>query len=105
MCAALSFRSAHFESVFRPFAAALEISSRCARQDRRNQPAGRKRRQPLEPSSNMSDTQTSAPSRDDFASMLEASLAGRDLMEGAVVRGTVTAVLHDTVVIAPKRRR
>jgi small subunit ribosomal protein S1 len=47
----------------------------------------------------MSDTQTSAPSRDDFASMLEASLAGRDLMEGAVVRGTVTAVLHDTVVI------
>ncbi|CAN0248925.1 unnamed protein product, partial [Chrysoparadoxa australica] len=95
----LSFRSAHFESVFRPFAAALEISSRCARQDRRNQPAGRKRRQPLEPSSNMSDTQTSAPSRDDFASMLEASLAGRDLMEGAVVRGTVTAVLHDTVVI------
>jgi hypothetical protein len=24
MCAALSFRSAHFESVFRPFAAALE---------------------------------------------------------------------------------
>ena len=47
----------------------------------------------------MSETNTSAPSRDDFASMLEASLAGRDLMEGTVVRGTVTAVLHDTVVI------
>jgi len=47
----------------------------------------------------MSETSTSAPSRDDFASMLEASLAGRDLMEGTVVRGTVTAVLHDTVVI------
>ncbi len=47
----------------------------------------------------MSETHTLTPSRDDFASMLEASLAGCGLMEGAVVRGTVTAVLHDAVVI------
>ena len=48
----------------------------------------------------MSDTQSSSsPSRDDFASMLEASLATRDLMEGSVVKGTVTAVENDFVVI------
>ena len=47
----------------------------------------------------MSDTNTSTPSRDDFAQMLEASLAGRDLMEGSVVKGRVTAVEHDVVVI------
>jgi len=47
----------------------------------------------------MTDTSTSAPSRDEFAEMLEASLAGRDLMEGAVVRGVVTAVENDIVVI------
>ena len=47
----------------------------------------------------MSDTQTSAPSQEDFAQMLEASLAGRDLMEGSVVKGRVTAVENDVVVI------
>jgi len=47
----------------------------------------------------MSDTSASAPSRDDFAQMLEASLAGRDLMEGSVVQGTVTAVENDVVII------
>ena len=45
----------------------------------------------------MSETQT--PTVDDFAQMLEASLAGRDLMEGAVVKGRVTAVENDVVVI------
>ncbi|MFW6412962.1 MAG: 30S ribosomal protein S1 [Oceanicaulis sp.] len=47
----------------------------------------------------MSDTQTSTPSQADFAQMLEASLAGRDLMEGSVVKGRVTAVENDVVVI------
>ncbi|TGY89073.1 30S ribosomal protein S1 [Marinicauda algicola] len=47
----------------------------------------------------MSDTQTSTPSRSDFADMLEASLATRDLQEGSVVKGTVTAVENDFVVI------
>ncbi|MEQ8406081.1 MAG: S1 RNA-binding domain-containing protein, partial [Oceanicaulis sp.] len=47
----------------------------------------------------MSDTQTSAPSQDDFAQMLEASLSGRDMMEGSVLKGRVTAVENDVVVI------
>ncbi|MCH8488776.1 MAG: 30S ribosomal protein S1 [Oceanicaulis sp.] len=47
----------------------------------------------------MSQTSTAAPSRDDFAQMLEASLAGRDLMEGSVVQGRVTAVENDIVII------
>ena len=47
----------------------------------------------------MSDTQTSSPSQDDFAQMLEASLAGRDMMEGSVLKGRVTAVENDVVVI------
>ncbi len=47
----------------------------------------------------MSQTSTSAPSRDDFSQMLEASLAGRDLMEGSVVQGRVTSVENDIVII------
>jgi small subunit ribosomal protein S1 len=47
----------------------------------------------------MSDTNTSTPTVDDFAQMLEASLAGRDLQEGMVVNGRVTAVENDVVVI------
>ncbi|PWE18190.1 30S ribosomal protein S1 [Marinicauda salina] len=47
----------------------------------------------------MTDTSTAAPSRDDFAEMLEASLAGRDLAEGSVVNGKVTAIENDVVVI------
>ena len=47
----------------------------------------------------MSDTNTSTPSQDDFAQMLEASLAGRDLQEGMVVDGRVTAIENDVVVI------
>ncbi|MGX6646339.1 30S ribosomal protein S1 [Maricaulaceae bacterium MS644] len=47
----------------------------------------------------MSDTQTASPSQDDFAQMLEASLAGRDMMEGSVLKGRVTAVENDVVVI------
>jgi small subunit ribosomal protein S1 len=31
--------------------------------------------------------------------MLEASMAGRDMMEGAVVKGQVTAIENDAVVI------
>lgn len=47
----------------------------------------------------MTDTRTSAPSQADFAQMLEASLAGRDLMEGSVVKGRVTEIENDIVVI------
>ncbi|MGJ3230714.1 MAG: 30S ribosomal protein S1 [Oceanicaulis sp.] len=47
----------------------------------------------------MSETQTASPSQDDFAQMLEASLSGRDMMEGSVLKGRVTAVENDVVVI------
>jgi len=47
----------------------------------------------------MSQTSTAAPSREDFSQMLEASLAGRDLMEGSVVQGRVTSVENDIVII------
>jgi small subunit ribosomal protein S1 len=44
-------------------------------------------------------TDTLTPTTDDFAAMLEASLAGRDLAEGQVIKGLVTAVEHDSVVV------
>ena len=44
-------------------------------------------------------TETLTPTTDDFAAMLEASLAGRDLAEGQVVKGTVTAIENDVVVV------
>jgi small subunit ribosomal protein S1 len=47
----------------------------------------------------MSDTQSQIPSRDDFASMLEASFAGQDLAEGSVIKGRVTAVENDFVTV------
>ncbi|WP_019960684.1 30S ribosomal protein S1 [Woodsholea maritima] len=47
----------------------------------------------------MTHSSTAAPSRDDFAEMLEASLAGRDLIEGSVVTGRVTAIENDAVVV------
>ena len=47
----------------------------------------------------MTETQTSTPTVDDFAQMLEASMAGRDMMEGSVVKGQVTAIENDAVVI------
>ena len=43
--------------------------------------------------------ETLTPTTDDFAAMLEASLAGRDLAEGQVVKGTVTALENDVVVV------
>ncbi len=43
--------------------------------------------------------ETLTPTTDDFAAMLEASLAGRDLAEGQVVKGQVTAVENDFVVV------
>jgi len=44
-------------------------------------------------------TETLTPTTDDFAAMLEASLAGRDLAEGQVVKGNVTAIENDVVVV------
>jgi len=44
-------------------------------------------------------TESLTPSTDDFAAMLEASLAGRDLAEGQVIKGTVTAVENGDVVV------
>ncbi|MBR9826783.1 MAG: 30S ribosomal protein S1 [Alphaproteobacteria bacterium] len=43
--------------------------------------------------------ETLTPTTDDFAAMLEASLAGRDLAEGQVVKGNVTAIENDVVVV------
>ncbi|OQW76862.1 MAG: 30S ribosomal protein S1 [Proteobacteria bacterium ST_bin14] len=39
------------------------------------------------------------PTRDDFAALLEATLGGADSFEGRVVKGTVTAIENDLVVI------
>jgi small subunit ribosomal protein S1 len=44
-------------------------------------------------------TETLTPSTDDFAAMLEASLAGRDLAEGQVIKGSVTAIENGDVVV------
>ena len=44
-------------------------------------------------------TETLTPTTDDFAAMLEASLAGRDLAEGQVVKGTVTSIENDFVTV------
>jgi small subunit ribosomal protein S1 len=48
----------------------------------------------------MNATTTSAmPSRDDFASLLEASFHDQDVAEGSVIKGTVTAIEKDVAVI------
>jgi len=47
----------------------------------------------------MSDTDTLNPTRDDFSELLEASFAGRDLQEGSVASGRVTAIENDYVVV------
>ena len=44
-------------------------------------------------------TESLTPTPDDFAAMLEASLAGRDIAEGQVVKGSVTAIENDFVVV------
>ncbi|MBB4211587.1 SSU ribosomal protein S1P [Rhodothalassium salexigens DSM 2132] len=44
-------------------------------------------------------TATAAPSRDDFAALLEESLGETDGFEGRVVKGTVTAIENDLAVI------
>jgi small subunit ribosomal protein S1 len=44
-------------------------------------------------------TQTSLPTRDDFAAMLDESLGGSDMMEGSVVKGIVVAIEKDLAVI------
>src|SRR5215469_11512123 len=41
----------------------------------------------------------SAPSRDDFAAMLEASFEGRAPAEGSVIRGTVVAIENDFAIV------
>ncbi len=45
------------------------------------------------------DTQALNPSRQDFAALLETSLAGRGMIEGRVVPATVVAIDHDIVVV------
>jgi small subunit ribosomal protein S1 len=47
----------------------------------------------------MTSTESLNPSRDDFASMLEASFAGRDIEEGSVRTGRITAIANDFVTI------
>jgi len=47
----------------------------------------------------VAETETMNPSRDDFAEMLEASFAGRQLQEGSVITGRVTAIENDAVVV------
>jgi small subunit ribosomal protein S1 len=47
----------------------------------------------------MTDVQTLNPTREDFAALLDESLGGRDLHEGAVVQGKVVAIEKDFAVI------
>jgi len=47
----------------------------------------------------MADDMSLTPSRDDFAALLEETLAGRDLAEGAVVNGRVVGVEKDFVIV------
>jgi small subunit ribosomal protein S1 len=47
----------------------------------------------------MTDVQSFTPSRDDFASMLEETLGGRDFAEGTVVKGKVVGVDRDFVIV------
>ena len=44
-------------------------------------------------------TQTAAPSREDFAAMLDESFASGNLQEGAVIKGTVVGIEKDLAVI------
>ncbi|MDP9104191.1 MAG: 30S ribosomal protein S1 [Pseudomonadota bacterium] len=47
----------------------------------------------------MADDMSMTPTRDDFASLLEESLNGREMIEGAVVKGLVAAIEKDFVII------
>ncbi len=47
----------------------------------------------------MADDMTMAPTRDDFAALLDESLGGRDFMEGTVVKGKVVAIEKDFAII------
>ena len=47
----------------------------------------------------MADDMTFTPSRDDFAALLDESLAGRDLNEGTVVHGIVVGIEKDFLIV------
>ncbi|MCX7585893.1 30S ribosomal protein S1 [Phenylobacterium sp. 58.2.17] len=47
----------------------------------------------------MADDLSLNPSRDDFAALLDASMGGRDFMEGTVVKGTVVGIEKDFAII------
>ena len=47
----------------------------------------------------MADDMSMTPTRDDFASLLDESFGGRDIMEGSVVKGLVAAIEKDFVII------
>ncbi|HLK26868.1 MAG TPA: 30S ribosomal protein S1 [Caulobacteraceae bacterium] len=47
----------------------------------------------------MADDLTMAPTRDDFAALLNESMGGRDFMEGSVVKGRVVAVEKDFAIV------
>jgi small subunit ribosomal protein S1 len=47
----------------------------------------------------MADDMSLNPTRDDFASLLDESMGGRDFMEGQVVHGTVVAIEKDFAII------
>src|ERR1700753_1422414 len=59
------------------------------RRPRSAQPSERGRRHFERDLIHMADDMSMSPSRDDFAALLDETLAGRDLAEGAVVNGRV----------------
>src|SRR6185369_62161 len=53
----------------------------------------------FERKTNMADDLSLNPTRDDFASLLDESMGGRDFMEGQVVQGKVVAIEKDFAII------
>ena len=47
----------------------------------------------------MSSTQTYAPSREDFAALLDESYGDSDALEGSVIKGIVVAIEKDVAII------
>jgi small subunit ribosomal protein S1 len=61
---------------------------------------GTQHQPPVAPSGDyMATTNTAAPSREDFAAMLDESFESGNLQEGAVIKGTVVGIEKDLAVI------
>ena len=53
----------------------------------------------------MATATSAAPSREDFAKLLEETFGGGNLQEGSVIKGTVVGIEKDLAVIRSEERR